>query len=105
MSIQDAPRQVIQGVHVLLLKNGPYIEVAERVRSVHKAGNVFSFERGDVLRIHQRWIYRASITVDGEHYIGDAEIHFGAPPETPDGTNPITCGQTSAIGNALTFAG
>ncbi len=105
MPIQDAPRQMIQGVHVLLLKTGPYIEVAERVRSVHNAGKAFSFERGEVLRIHQRWIYRAYISVNGERYIGDAEIHFGAPPDTPDGTNPITCGQTSAIGNALTFAG
>ena len=104
MSIQDAPRQVIQGVHVLLLKNGPYIEVAERVRSVHKAGNVFSFERGDVLQIHQRWIYRASITVGGEHYIGDAEIYFDAQQE-PDRTYPISCAQTSAVGNALAFAG
>lgn len=105
MTIRHAPRRVIQGVHVLLLKNGPYIEVAERVRSVHRAGKSLSVEQGDVLRIHQRWIYRAHITVGGEHYIGDAEIHFGAPPDTPDGTNPITCGQTSAIGNALTFAG
>ena len=105
MSDQEAPRRMVQGVQVLLLKTGPYIEVAERVRSVHKAGKSFSFERGEVLRIHNRWIYRASITVDGQQYIGDAEIHFGSPSNTPDGTNPITCGQTSAIGNALTFAG
>lgn len=105
MPNQVAPRQVVQGVHILLLKNRPYIEVAERVRLVHKVGKPFSFDRGEVLRICNRWIYRAYVTIDHQQYIGDAEIHFGSPPNTPDGTNPITCGQTSAVGNALTFAG
>ena len=105
MSNQQAPRCVVQGVNVLLLENGPYLEVAERVRLVHKVAKAWSFERGNVLSIHGHWIYRAYIMVDGQQYIGDAEIQFGAPPTTPDGTNPITCGQTSAIGNALAFAG
>ncbi len=102
---QEARRQSVQGVQVLLLKGGPYIEVAERVRAVHKAGRSFSFDRGEVLTIRNTWMYRAYISVNERQYIGDAEIHFGAPKDTPNGTNPITCGQTSAIGNALAFAG
>ncbi len=105
MSHHDAPRSVAQGVQILHFPSGPYIEVAERVRLVHKAEKSFSFDRGEVLRVHGRWLYRAYITVAQQQYIGDAEIHFGALPTTPDGTNPITCGQTSAVGNALAFAG
>jgi hypothetical protein len=86
MSNQRAPRMTVQGVRVLLLEQGPYIEVAERVRAVHKAGKIFGFERGEVLKIHDRWLYRTYITVGEQSYIGDAEIHFGAPSQTPDGT-------------------
>ena len=104
--MKEATRQIIRGVHVLRYPdNALYIDVAERVRLVHRASPSFSFERGEVHRIKHVWFYRAFMTIGEHQYIGDAEIHFGAPVETPDGTNPISCGQTSAIGNALTFAG
>ncbi len=99
------PRQVVQGVQTLLYPDGPYIEVAERIRILHKLGKDFCLQRAETLLVRNLWIYRVVLTVDGHQYIGDAEIHFGAPKETPDGTNPVTCGQTSAIGDALSFAG
>src|SRR5579859_2919737 len=101
----NVPRQVVQGVQTLLYPDGPYVEVAERIRILHKLGKDFRLLQAETLCVRNRWIYRVAITVDGHQHIGDAEIHFGAPKETPDGTNPVACGQTSAIGNALTFAG
>jgi hypothetical protein len=104
--MKEATRQIIRGIHVLRYPDHSlYVDVAERVRLVHRAGPSFSFERGEVRHIKHIWLYRACITVGEQQYIGDAEIHFGSPIDTPDGTNPISCGQTSAIGNALTFAG
>ena len=104
--MKEATRQIIRGIHVLRYPdNSLYVDVAERVRLVHRASPSFSFERGEVHHIKHVWFYRAFMTIGEHQLIGDAEIHFGAPVETPDGTNPISCGQTSAIGNALTFAG
>lgn len=103
---EAAIRQKINGIHVLRYPdNSLYVDVAERVRLVHRSHTAFSFEQGVVYHIKHVWFYRAVITIGGQQYIGDAEIHFGASIDTPDGTNPVSCGQTSAIGNALAFAG
>jgi hypothetical protein len=103
--MKHVPRRVIQGMHVLLYQDGPYVEVAERIRILHKLNKDFRIHRAETLFMRNWWIYRVTISIDAHQYIGDAEMYFGAPKETPDGTNPVTCGQTSAIGNALTFAG
>jgi hypothetical protein len=105
LPMSNIPRKVIQGVQTLLYPDGPYMEVAERVRILHKLGKNFRLLQAETLNIRNYWIYRVTIMIDDHQYIGDAEIHFGASKETPDGTNPITCGHTSALGNALTFAG
>lgn len=99
------PRREVAGVHLLLYSDGPYVEVAERIRLLHALGKDFRVQQAETLLVRNRWIYRVTILLDGHQYIGDAEIHFGAPKQTPDGTNPVTCGHTSAIGNALSFAG
>ena len=101
-------RREVGGVFVLLYPKGPYLDVAERVRAVHASGCTLRVEQGDVLQVGPgsgRWIYRATIQVGEHQYLGDAEIHLGADPTCPDGTNPISCAQTSAIGQALEFAG
>jgi hypothetical protein len=103
--MSSIPRQIIQGIHTLLYPDGPYIEVAERLRLLHKLGKDFRVQQAETFRVRNHWIYRVTILIGEHQYIGDAEIHFDAPRETPDGTNPITCGHTSALGNALTFAG
>lgn len=100
------PRRVVGGVSVLLYPQGPYIDVAERIRIVHVTERALSVERGEVLQVGPGcWIYRTTIQVGEQRYIGDAEIHLGADPTSPDGTTPISCGQTSAVGQALEFAG
>ncbi len=48
---------------------------------------------------------RIYIDVKGKPYIGTAEIKFNANPKTPDGMSPFECGETSALGRALGFAG
>ena len=98
-------RMMIGGFQVLRSPDGPYLEVAERVRAVHSTGQSLSVERGEVLSIHSWWIYRVHLFINACCYIGDAEIKLDADPTSPDGTNPITCGQTSAVGQALEFAG
>lgn len=98
-------RQIIQGIQTLRYPDGPYVEVAERIRILHKMGKDFRLHQTETMLVSNQWIYRVTLLLNGHHYIGDAEIHFGAPKETPDGTNPISCSQTSAVGNALSFAG
>ncbi|HEX7735506.1 MAG TPA: hypothetical protein VF458_11615, partial [Ktedonobacteraceae bacterium] len=80
------------------------LSVAERVRAAHLAGNM-SVESGEMFSIRSWWIYRAHVQINGCSYIGDAEIRFGTESTTPDGTNPISCAQTEAVGQALDFAG
>jgi len=103
--MNTVPRREVAGVHLLCYPDGPYVEVAERIRLLHALGKEFRVQQAQTLLVRNRWIYRVTIFVDDQQYIGDAEIHFGASKQTPDGTNPVTCGQTSAIGNALSFAG
>ena len=43
--------------------------------------------------------------MDGKRYIGTSEIKFDALPKTADGTNPVSCAETSATGRALGMAG
>ncbi len=102
---QDVTDRTIGGIHVVLYPDGPYIPVAERIRLIHKLDKAFCVEQVETFPIGGHWVYRAHIRLDGHCLIGDAEVQFGAPLETPDGTNPLSCAQTAAIGNALTFAG
>ncbi|MBA2679422.1 MAG: hypothetical protein H0U76_13615, partial [Ktedonobacteraceae bacterium] len=84
--MKEATRQMIRGIHVLRYPdNSLYVDVAERVRLVHRASPSFSFERGEVHHMRHIWFYRAFMMVGEHQCIGDAEIHFGAPVETPDG--------------------
>jgi hypothetical protein len=102
---QDVTERTIGGIHVVLYPDGPYIPVAERVRLIHTLGKAFGIEQVETLSVQGHWIYRAHIRLDDHHFIGDAEVQFGAPLDSPHGTNPLSCAQTAAIGNALTFAG
>lgn len=106
LSTTPPSRQMVGGLHILRSSDGPYLEVAERIRVVHTCGKAFSVEHGDVLCVGPGcWIYRVLIQVDGVPLIGDAELHREADLTSPEGTNPISCAQTSAIGQALEFAG
>ncbi|HVU71167.1 MAG TPA: hypothetical protein VHD63_28830, partial [Ktedonobacteraceae bacterium] len=96
---------VIHGIQALHYPHGWYVPVAERLRILHQLGTPMSVLSGDVLTWHTCPFYRACIEVDGCRYIGDADLHLDAAPGTPDATNPISCGQTAAIGQALECAG
>lgn len=97
--------QNVNGVKTLNLHGKNYVEVAERVHMVHEKKAVFSIVKSEPVNIADRWLWVAVIMVDGQQYIGNAEIKMNAPKNTPDGTNPFECGETSAIGRALAFAG
>ena len=93
----DLPRRTIGGFQVLLSPDGPYLEVAERVRAAHRCGTL-SVERGEILTIQPWHLYRVSLSLDACTYIGDVDLpHQGkqAPPTS------IFDAQTAAVGQAL----
>jgi hypothetical protein len=82
-----------------------YVEVAERVRLVHDQKREFELIESEPFSVADRWLWRVKILVDGKAYKGNAEVKLNAPKNTPDGTNPFECAETSALGRALAFAG
>ena len=81
-----------------------YIEVKDRVTMAH-AQESYSMLREETFSLGGREYVRVYIDVKGKQYIGTAEIKFNANPKTPDGMSPFECGETSALGRALGFAG
>jgi hypothetical protein len=56
--------------------------------------------------IKGRVLCKAVIKVDGKQYVGTAEAKLeNAVPKSADATNPFECGETSAVGRALAWAG
>jgi hypothetical protein len=97
--------RVVNGVKTRVLHNKDYVEVAERVRIVHELKKEFEVIESAPFQMGDRCIWRAVVKVDGKQYIGNAEAKLNAPKNTPDGTNPFECAETSALGRALAFAG
>lgn len=80
-----------------------YITVADRVK-LCQADEGFSMVEQHTYELAGRYFLSITIEVKGKRYVGDAEIKFTARANTPDGTNPLECAQTSALGRALGFA-
>src|SRR5256885_7245438 len=93
-------------IRTVNIKGKAYVDVAERVRLVHAdQKHTFEIIESGPLNIADRWIWKAIIKVNEKQYIGHAEIKLNAPKNTPDGSSPFECGETSAIGRALGLAG
>lgn len=102
--------RVVNGVTTRVLHGKDYVEVNERVRILHelrKAGEIKEFEmvESEPREIGARIVWRCSALIDNKLYIGNAEVKQDAPKNTPDGTNPFECAETSAFGRMLAFAG
>jgi hypothetical protein len=102
--------RVVNGINTRVLHNKDYVEVSERTRILHelrKAGEIKEFEmvESEPREIGARLVWRCSALIDGKRYIGNAEVKLDAPKNTPDGTNPFECAETSAFGRMLAFAG
>jgi hypothetical protein len=81
-----------------------YIEVKDRVAAAH-AEESYSMLKEETFSMGGREYVRVFIDVKGKQYIGTAECKYNANPKTPDGQSPFECGETSALGRALGFAG
>jgi hypothetical protein len=100
-----ANERVVNGVKTRILHNKDYVEVAERVRIVHELKKEFEVIESQPTQFADRCIWRVVVKVDGKQYIGNAEAKLNAPKNSPDGTNPFECAETSALGRALAWAG
>jgi hypothetical protein len=81
-----------------------YVEVKDRVAEAHNEDS-YSMLKEETFSMGGREYCRVYIDVKGKQYIGTAECKFNANPKTPDGQSPFECGETSALGRALGFAG
>src|SRR5881392_4026009 len=108
MARQDT--RVVNGINTRVLHGKDYVEVSERTRILHelrKSGEIKEFEMvaSQPCEIAGQVYWQVSARINGSLYIGSAEVKFDAPKNTPDGTNPICCAETSAFGRMLAFAG
>lgn len=100
-----ANERVVNGIKTRVLHNKDYVEVSERVRIVHSLDKPFGVLESGPFEIASRLLWRVVISFDNQQYIGNAEVKLDAPKNSPDGTNPFECAETSAYGRALAFAG
>jgi hypothetical protein len=90
---------------IINIKGKQYVTVAERVRLAHAEREAFEVVESAPFELAGRVLWRAVIRVNGKQYVGTAEVKLNASKNLPDGTNPFECGETSAVGRALGFAG
>jgi len=90
---------------IISIKGKDYMLISERVHLAHETRESFEIVSSAPLQIADRWVWQAVIRVNGVQYVGTSEVKLSAPRNTPDGTNPFECAETSAVGRALGFAG
>ncbi len=98
-------QRTVNGVKVRQIHGKDYVEVATRVNAVQESGKYFEVLTSEPLSLGDRVLWRVVISVDGKMYTAHAEAKLDAPKNTPDGSNPFECAETSALGRALAFAG
>jgi hypothetical protein len=90
---------------IIDIKGKPYTLIAERVRLAHAERESFEMLSSAPIQIADRWVWQSVIKVDGVQYVGTSEVKLNAAKNTPDGSSPFECAETSAVGRALGFAG
>lgn len=93
-------------VRTINYKGKAYVQVVDRVQEVHNRHVAFEVLDSIFFEIKGRVLCKATIKVDGKQYTGNAEVKLeNAQPKSADATNPFECGETSAVGRALAWAG
>ncbi len=82
-----------------------YVTVAERLQLVLKSGKSFEVVESKPIECGEHWVWQVEVMVDGNHFVGSAEVHLNAKPGSADATDAWACGETSAMGRALAWAG
>lgn len=102
-----ASERVVNGIKTRVLHGKDYVEVHERVRLIQhdEKAEGYSMVKQERYEWNGRHFLSITIEVKGKQYIGDAEVTFAAPKNTPAGSSPLETAQTSALGRALAFAG
>ncbi len=78
-----------------------YVTVAERLQLLHSSGKPFEVVASEPIQMGERWAWRCIVLIDGQRYMGSAEIHLNAKPGSADATDPMAFAETSAIRRAL----
>jgi len=91
------------------LRGKAYATVQERLAAAHgdtaQPAGIRSIET-EIVATAPLLIVRAIVTFeDGRRFTGLSEAKLDAAANSADGTNPVECGETSAVGRALAFAG
>jgi len=95
-----------QNIKTINLKGKEYVMVSERLRLLHEQKRDFEVLDSSFQEIAGRVLCKVTILVDGKKFTGNAEAKVtNAAPKSADSTNPFECGETSALGRALAFAG
>ena len=83
-----------------------YVTCAERLQLVKESGKSFEVIESAPLQVGDRWLWRCVVKVDERTFVANAEVKLSnARKGSPDESNPMECGETSALARCLGFAG
>lgn len=81
-----------------------YTTVAERVSMVHQANKILEVLESGPVQVGDHFIWRVLLLVDGNTYVGNAEVHLNST-NFAEKADPWATAETSAVGRALAWSG
>jgi hypothetical protein len=81
-----------------------YSTVAERLTALHEAGKELEVLESAPVQIGDHYIWRVLLLVNGNTYVGNAEVHLNSS-NFAEKADPWATAETSAVGRALAWCG